>query len=58
MANFLDNIRDYFSRPTRSQLQTLARRRRLQKGGADFGNAPAAVRLATLTKGHCRLASR
>ncbi len=25
MANILDNIRDYFSRPTRSQLQTLAR---------------------------------
>lgn len=25
MANFFDNIRDYFSRPTRSQLQMLAR---------------------------------
>ena len=32
MANFLDNIRDYFSRPTRSQLQTLARAVASKKG--------------------------
>ncbi|MEE0979688.1 MAG: DUF935 family protein [Muribaculaceae bacterium] len=32
MANILDNIRDYFSRPTRSQLQTLARAVASKKG--------------------------
>lgn len=32
MANIFDNIRDYFSRPTRSQLQTFARAASSKKG--------------------------
>lgn len=32
MANIIDNIRDYFSRPTRSQLHTLARAAASKKG--------------------------